>query len=64
VDLPIKQYKISNFISILASADGMYCGWSMRNFLRFVEFDGEYGGLATTNFKEEEVEYRALDFIF
>src|SRR5262245_21739828 len=69
VDLPMKKYKLSNFISILMSSDGMYCGWSIRNFLRFVEFDlmgqkpcGEF--CEPSDFKEDDIEYRALDFIF
>jgi hypothetical protein len=63
-DLPMKKYKISNFMSILMSSDSAYCGWSMRNFLRFAEFDGEFGATSVSDFKEEEIEYRALDFIF
>jgi hypothetical protein len=63
-DLPMKSYRLSNSFSILSSFDGMYCGWSMRNFLRFAEFDGEFAGVATSDLTENETEYKAMDFIF
>jgi hypothetical protein len=62
--LPMKSYRLSNSFSILSSFDGMYCGWSMRNFLRFAEFDGEFAGIVTSDLTENETEYKALDFIF
>jgi hypothetical protein len=68
VDLPMKNYRISDSMSILMSSDGVYSGWSMRNFLRFVEFDmmGQkpYGDFCQpSEFKEDEIEYQALYFI-
>jgi len=59
-DLPLKGIKISDFISILISVDGTYCGWKMRDFLQFAEFDGK----APHQFEDILIEYQALDFIF
>jgi len=64
VDLPMKGYRLSDFMSILMSSDNTYCGWSMRNFLRFTEFDGEFGGISSSDFKEDDIEYRSIKFIF